>query len=95
MKPRRHPLITLTSRRAFALAAFLTIVAGVRWPSLLQAKEPGPAKPTVVMVHGAFAGSSSWNPVISRLLAKGYPVVAVANPLRGLGSDSKYLLARS
>ncbi|MFL5304314.1 MAG: alpha/beta fold hydrolase [Polyangia bacterium] len=93
MKPLRHVLTTLTSRRAFAFAAFLTILGGVRWPAPLQAKEPGPAKPTVVMVHGAFAGSSSWNPVISRLLAKGYPVVAVANPLRGLGSDSKYLSA--
>jgi pimeloyl-ACP methyl ester carboxylesterase len=38
------------------------------------------AKPTVVLVHGAFAESSSWNGVITQLIAKGYPVVAVANP---------------
>lgn len=49
------------------------------------------AKPTIVLVHGAFAGSSSWNKVISLLLRDGYPVVAVANPLRGLKSDSEYL----
>jgi pimeloyl-ACP methyl ester carboxylesterase len=42
-------------------------------------------------VHGAFADSSSWNGVISSLLAKGYPVIAVANPLRGVASDSAYL----
>jgi len=47
--------------------------------------------PTVVLVHGAFAGSSSWNPVITKLLAKGYPVVAVANPLRGVKIDAAYL----
>jgi pimeloyl-ACP methyl ester carboxylesterase len=48
-------------------------------------------KPTIVLVHGAFADSSSWNGVASRLLAKGYPVVAVANPLRGVQSDAKYV----
>jgi pimeloyl-ACP methyl ester carboxylesterase len=50
-----------------------------------------PSAPTVVLVHGAFAESSSWNGVISRLLAQGYPVVAAANPLRGLKADSAYL----
>lgn len=93
MKPVRRFVAASMSRRAFASAVFLAIVGGVRWPAVLEAKEPGPGKPTVVMVHGAFAGSSSWNPVVSRLLAKGYPVVAVANPLRGVGSDAKYLSA--
>ncbi|MFJ6837888.1 alpha/beta fold hydrolase [Streptomyces sp. NPDC091209] len=48
-------------------------------------------KPTVVLVHGAFADSSSWNGVTSRLERQGYPVIAVANPLRGLADDSAYL----
>ena len=47
--------------------------------------------PTVVLVHGAFADSSSWNGVVSQLLAYGYPMVAAANPLRGLKSDTAYL----
>lgn len=45
-------------------------------------------KPTIVLVHGAFADSSSWNEVISRLRADGYPVIAAANPLRSLRSDA-------
>ncbi|WP_392667324.1 alpha/beta fold hydrolase [Streptomyces sp. LN785] len=49
------------------------------------------AKPTVVLVHGAFADSSSWDGVISRLERDGYPVVAAANPLRGLYNDSTYI----
>jgi len=49
--------------------------------------------PTIVLVHGAFAESSSWNGVIKHLLDDGYPVVAVANPLRGGASDSGYLRA--
>lgn len=48
-------------------------------------------KPTIVLVHGAFAGTSSWDGVTKLLLGKGYHVVAVANPLRGLRSDSEYL----
>ncbi|MEU3188617.1 alpha/beta hydrolase [Streptomyces sp. NPDC006923] len=48
-------------------------------------------KPTVVLVHGAFADGSSWNGVIGRLKRDGYPVVAPANPLRGLSSDAAYL----
>jgi pimeloyl-ACP methyl ester carboxylesterase len=50
-------------------------------------------KPTVVLVHGAFADSSSWSSEIGYLQGKGYPVVAVANPLRGVASDSTYLLS--
>lgn len=46
---------------------------------------------TVALVHGAFADSSSWNGVIERLHAKGYNVVAVVNPLRGIADDSAYV----
>ena len=48
-------------------------------------------KPTVVLVHGAFADSSSWNGVVKKLKDEGYPLVAAANPLRGLSSDAAYL----
>ncbi|MGW5578526.1 alpha/beta fold hydrolase [Micromonospora chokoriensis] len=47
--------------------------------------------PTVVLVHGAFADSSSWNGVVQRLTAQGYPVIAAANPLRGVDGDSQYV----
>src|SRR3954470_18098795 len=45
--------------------------------------------PTIVLVHGAFAESSSWDAVIDRLLDAGHPVIAVANPLRGLAADAE------
>jgi pimeloyl-ACP methyl ester carboxylesterase len=45
----------------------------------------------VVLVHGAFADSSSWNGVIRILEGDGYPVIAAANPLRGLQSDADYV----
>ena len=45
-------------------------------------------RPTIVLVHGAFAESSSWDQVIDRLLDAGHPVIAVANPLRGVAADA-------
>ena len=48
-------------------------------------------KPTIVLVHGAYADASSWNGVIGRLQQQGYTVVAPPNPLRGVGFDSAYI----
>jgi pimeloyl-ACP methyl ester carboxylesterase len=44
--------------------------------------------PTIILVHGAFAESSSWDGVIDRLLEAGHPVIAAANPLRGVAADA-------
>ncbi|NWC75747.1 alpha/beta hydrolase [Pseudomonas sp. P7759] len=46
-------------------------------------------KPTIVLIHGAFADSSSWNGVTQILHKDGYDVIAAANPLRGLANDSR------
>jgi pimeloyl-ACP methyl ester carboxylesterase len=48
-------------------------------------------KPTIVLVHGAFADSSGWSLVAPALEAAGYPVIAFSNPLRGIEYDSQYL----
>lgn len=52
-----------------------------------------PIHPTVILVHGAFADASSWNGVVRILLDQGFPVIAVANPLRGVAADAAYLRA--
>ncbi|MFJ2478245.1 alpha/beta fold hydrolase [Streptomyces sp. NPDC087659] len=49
------------------------------------------AKPTVVLVHGAWGDASGWSKVAQRLQADGYTVVAPANPLRGLSGDASYI----
>jgi pimeloyl-ACP methyl ester carboxylesterase len=64
---------------AIALAATLGASAAA-------AQEP--TKPTIVLVHGAFADSSSWNDVIPILEKDGYHVIAAANPLRTISSDA-------
>ena len=48
-------------------------------------------KPVVVLVHGAFAESASWNGVIEQLQAKSIEAVAVANPLRSVAGDAAYV----
>ena len=45
------------------------------------------AKPTIVLVHGAFADGSSWSYVIPILQKDGYNVIAVQNPLASLAGD--------
>ena len=45
-------------------------------------------KPTIVLVHGAFAESASWDDVIDTLEGAGHPVIAAANPLRDLAADA-------
>jgi pimeloyl-ACP methyl ester carboxylesterase len=70
----------------FIATAFFVLLAALITPAAAQS-----AKPTVLLVHGAFADSSSWNGVVAELLADGYPVVAAANPLRGVKSDADYV----
>ncbi|MET0450502.1 MAG: alpha/beta hydrolase [Mycobacterium sp.] len=75
-----------------ALAVALSGCGGAAAEQQAPSDRPAPAEgPTVVLVHGAFADASSWNGVIADLKRDGYPVIAVANPLRGLRSDADYV----
>jgi pimeloyl-ACP methyl ester carboxylesterase len=68
---------------ALAMAAALAAAGGAPAETVVPR-----AKPTIVLVHGAFADASSWNGVISRLERDGFKVIAAANPLRGVASDA-------
>jgi pimeloyl-ACP methyl ester carboxylesterase len=48
-------------------------------------------QPTIVLVHGAFAESASWNGVIRRLRDQGYFVMAAPNPIRGISADAEFV----
>jgi pimeloyl-ACP methyl ester carboxylesterase len=72
------------------------LLAGALFGSAAHAAvagQPAAPKPTIVLVHGAWADSSSWSGVVSRLQRDGYLVLAEPNPLRGLASDAAYLSA--
>lgn len=59
-------------------------------PASASAKARGP-RPTVVLVHGAWADTSSWDGVIEQLHGRGYDVRAIANPLQDLTTDAEYV----
>ncbi|MFE3703972.1 alpha/beta fold hydrolase [Streptomyces scopuliridis] len=87
----------IRSRPVTALASVCSMAAlAAPAPALADGASSGSggggiAKPTVVLVHGAFADASGWDGVVERLQRDGYPVIAPANPLRGLASDSAYI----
>jgi pimeloyl-ACP methyl ester carboxylesterase len=54
-------------------------------------QHPSGPRPTIVLVHGAWANGASWNGVVRRLQADGYTVDVPPNPLLGLGYDPAYL----
>jgi pimeloyl-ACP methyl ester carboxylesterase len=53
-----------------------------------QTRTATAARPTVVLVNGAWANSAAWSGVIERLQSKGYTVVAPPNPLQSLKGDA-------
>src|ERR1700753_3249624 len=52
-------------------------------------QKPPPVKPSIVLVHGAWADSGSWDAVTAHLQRAGYTVYVPPNPLRGLVSDTE------
>jgi pimeloyl-ACP methyl ester carboxylesterase len=82
----------LSSRSAVLFLVALLAAGGTRAGGVGKHEaSTGAAKPTIILVHGAFADSSSWDGVIPPLLDHGYPVIAASNPLRGLAIDAQEL----
>ncbi len=84
------PANPLAARRAWLIALVIAVTATVP-PVAASTAVAAPSKPTIVLVHGAFADASGWNRVTNRLQRRGYKVVAPANPLRGVSADAAYL----
>src|SRR5215469_7617312 len=86
-KGERLMLITdfLSRLPAFACALGLTSAIVLRTTKSTEAQT---MKPTILLVHGAWADSSGWNGVVDLLLEDGYDVRALPNTLRGLEADA-------
>jgi pimeloyl-ACP methyl ester carboxylesterase len=74
-----------------AAVAFVLVSLGPAQTVLAQESRSGSAKPTIVLVHGAWADASGWSKVVARLQGDGYTVAAIANPLRSLSGDAAYV----
>ena len=99
MKDKTHIGSSALTGRAFScsagiatLVAFAALFASSSsaLAGSAQSKDEA-AKPTIVLVHGAWANRSSWDGVTMRLQKEGYTVDVPANPLRSLSGDSAYL----
>lgn len=77
----------IRSYSGFVSALILTGLVGEANLGNCQEQPAADNKPTIVLVHGAFADGSSWNKVIPVLQRKGYKTVAVQNPLTSLADD--------
>lgn len=86
---------TRRSLVALVLAVVLIALAAGSGPARgLAARDGGralAAKPTIVLVHGAWADPSSWSRVVARLHNDGYTVRSITNPLRSLAADAAYV----
>lgn len=94
------PRSTIAHRRPAtwgALVAVLSLLALLTVAAPADAGRRGhhesAPKPTIVLVHGAWADSSSWDGVVRRLQREGYTVAVPPNPLRSLPGDAAYLSA--
>ena len=90
-----QPLITrigaVRLRRAVAVVLALLVASALTTSMASSQTKPSGPKPTVVLVHGAFADASGWSDEIRHLQNDGYTVLAPANPLRGIALDAAYL----
>lgn len=94
---RRWRSVLLTGGLSVVVALCLTHCVGPTQQTQATAESapaaltaPGDApRPTIVLVHGAWADASSWNGEVDRLQRYGYVVRAIDNPLRGLTSDTQ------
>ncbi|MEU3183906.1 alpha/beta hydrolase [Streptomyces sp. NPDC006923] len=89
---------TMRARKTRLLAAsgILAATAALATSAQVTAQAAAPAqhhspRPTIVLVHGAWADASSWNAVTERLQHDGYTVYAPPNPLRGVSYDAQTL----
>ena len=77
--------------RTWVMALLVAVLIGGAAVAAGPAAAAATPKPTVVLVHGSYADASSWSAVTRSLQERGYPVIAAANPLRGVSIDSAYL----
>ncbi|WP_311948131.1 alpha/beta fold hydrolase [Mucilaginibacter terrae] len=80
---------TVFKSAAMSISAMIILLLSTSLPGVAQQKPAlnDAEKPTIILVHGAFADGSSWNKVIPILQKKGYQAIAVQNPLTSLGDD--------
>ena len=71
----------------YALVALAVLASAPHLTAQTAGRHATAAKPTIVLVHGAWADASGWYDVTRALQARGYKVVAVQNSLFSYAKD--------
>lgn len=79
---------TVTTKFGSALRGALAALALSLTAALAAAPAQAAPQPTIVLVHGAFADTTSWDGVAAQLRSDGYTVLTPENPLRGPAYDA-------
>ena len=94
----RHASRRIAALTAAVAAAGLLVTAGMAGPVQASSAHASAVsitasrpKPSIVLIHGAWADSSSWDAVVSELQHDGYTVYVPPNPLLGISYDSAYI----
>ncbi|MGP4019339.1 alpha/beta hydrolase [Saccharopolyspora sp. 5N708] len=85
---RRFNVITPVMALGVVAAVLAAGTSAAAPRQLVPCDLPATSRPTVVLVHGAWADTSSWQGEVSSLQQEGYIARAIANPLRDLTSDA-------
>lgn len=89
---RDNGLRFITTAAILAIAGLLVPVSQIASAdTAARSTAASGTRPSIVLVHGAFADGSSWDAVVSRLQSEGYTVYVPPDPLQGLSYDSAYL----
>jgi len=83
------PRLSLTVAAVLSLAV-TCVDSSETWPDDVVPVDPivqAHHKPSILLVHGAFAGALAWQEVTALLQHRGYSVTAVENPLTSLATD--------
>jgi pimeloyl-ACP methyl ester carboxylesterase len=89
---RRGKLRLIIPGTAVAIAGLLVSIGQIASAqATIRATPSDGPKPTIVLLHGAWANSGSWDVVTALLQADGYTVDVPPNPLQGLPYDSAFL----
>ena len=87
----RRRLRLIATVCAAAIAAVLIPASQFASAHVITPTAAAVPKPTIVLEHGAWADSGSWNAVVRNLRGRGYTANAPPNLLQGLSYDSAYL----
>ena len=88
---KRTPWIAGLTAAAAAISALTLSLTTTAQADVQHSQHVEGPKPTIVLVHGAWGDSSSWDGVVSRLQRDGYTVDVPPNPLQGLTYDSGFI----